>query len=84
MIWQDIAISAANLFAVFSLTAQVYYGFKEKTGPVKFLTSIPIFIGLLGIAYSFWTMGLHYSATITSSNAMLWFILFLQRVMYKK
>lgn len=84
MIWQDTVISIANIFFSFSLIVQVYYGFKEKTGPIKILTSAPTFIGSYAISYAFWTMELYSSSMLSFLIASLWLMLFMQRLIYNK
>lgn len=84
MIWQDAAISIANVLFTISLSFQVYSGFKEKTGPIKFQTSAPTFVGLFAMAIAFWSLGLFSSAAISFLNGILWFTLFVQRIIYSK
>lgn len=84
MVWQDIVISVANIFFILSLTNQVYFGFKEKSGPIKFLTSIPTFTGLFVTSYAFWTLELYSSSVVIFLSGTLWFLLFVQRMLYKK
>lgn len=84
MIWQDIVISTANLFFSLSLINQVYCGYKEKSGPIKHLTSVPTFIGSYAICYAFWTMKLYFSSILAFVIATLWLSLFVQRLIYKK
>lgn len=82
MIWQDAVISISNILFSVSLAFQVYYGFKEKAGPIKFQTSIPTFIGLFAMSVAFWSLELYSSATISIINGILWFTLFIQRIIY--
>ena len=82
--WQDIAISIANIAFSVSLFPQVYHGFKVKTGPIKYQTSIPTFVGLFVVAYAMMTLSLYFAATITFITAIMWFLLFWQSVVYKK
>ncbi len=84
MIWQDIVITAASITFSLSLIPQVYSGFKERTGPIKFQTSIPTFVGLYAITVAMWTLTLTFSAIVTFITGTLWFLLFLQRALYKK
>jgi len=84
MIWQDTVISIANIISSVSLIFQVYSGYKEKVGPIKFQTSIPVFMSLFAISYAFWTLGLYLSAAVTTFSGILWLILFIQRVIYFK
>lgn len=84
MIWQDGVISVANVLFSVSLIFQAYYGFKEKTGPIKFQASVPTFVGLFAMSIAFWSLGLYSSAAISILNGTLWFVLFIQRILYGK
>ncbi|MEI6378539.1 MAG: hypothetical protein WCO55_02680 [Candidatus Falkowbacteria bacterium] len=67
-----------------SLVPQVYYGFKEKVGPIKFQTSVPTFIGLFAMSAAFWSMGLFYSGAMSACGGLMWLMLFAQRIAYSK
>lgn len=84
MIWQDGVITIANVLFSVSIAIQVFYGFKEKIGPIKFQTSIPTFIGLFAMSVAFWSLGLISSAVISFFSGMLWSMLFIQRIIYGK
>lgn len=84
MIWQDIVITIASIIFSVALIPQVYYGFRDKVGPIAYSASIPTFIGLYVICFAFWTLSLYSSAVITFSTGTLWLILFIQRVIYHK
>ena len=82
--WQDFVITIANLIFSVSLIPQVYLGFKTKTGPITLATSIPTSTGLYIISFAYYTLSLNYSAILSFVNGTFWFVLFLQRVIYKK
>lgn len=84
MTWQDGVISAANVLFSVSIAFQVYSGFKEKSGPIKFQTSVPTFVGLFAMSVAFWSLELYSSAAISAISGMLWFALFVQRIAYGK
>ncbi|KKW41701.1 MAG: hypothetical protein UY92_C0014G0026 [Candidatus Magasanikbacteria bacterium GW2011_GWA2_56_11] len=84
MIWQDIALTAASVIFSISLLPQVYHGFKEKTGTIKFLTSVPTFIGLYAVSAIYWTLGLYFSAVVSFITGTLWFLLVCQRLRYNQ
>lgn len=84
MIWQDIVITCASILFSVSLIPQVYSGFKEKIGPIKFQTSIPTFIGLYVVSFVYYTLSLYFSSVITFITGTVWLILFIQRLIYKK
>jgi len=84
MIWQDIVMAIANLLFTYSLGYQVYYGFKVKKGLLTLSTSGPTFIGLYAMSFAFFTLSLFFSTLVSSVNGTLWFVLFSQRIGYKK
>ena len=84
MSWQDIVITIANLIFAYSLINQVYYGFKTKKGLLTLTTSGLSFIGLCSISIAFFTLSLYFSALAALITAILWLILFIQRIIYKK
>ncbi len=83
MSWQDIAISVANVVFSISLIIQVYYGFKEKNGPIKFQASFPTAVGLFAISFAYWTLNLRFSTVVAFLNGTLWSLLFVQKIIYK-
>jgi hypothetical protein len=84
MIWQDFLIFIANIIFAVSLIIQVYYGFKEKAGPIKFQASIPTMTALYAISIAFWSLALYFSAIVSFFNGTMWFLLFIQRLSYNK
>jgi hypothetical protein len=82
---QDLIIFVSNIVISFSLIPQVWYGFKEKKGPVRYVTSIPYGLSLYAIAGSYMSLGgLPLSAGITGITATLWIMLVIQRWIYDK
>ena len=84
MSWQDLVITIANILFSASLIPQVYCGYKEKSGPIKFQTSVPTFIGLFAMSVALWSMGLYYSSAMSACGGLMWLMLFAQRIAYKK
>ncbi|MBU0981444.1 hypothetical protein KKC94_02010 [Patescibacteria group bacterium] len=84
MIWQDLVITIVNIVFTTALLPQVYHGFKEKIGPIKLQTSIPTFLGCYTLAICFLTLSLPFSAAVTFLSGSMWFLLFLQRLIYKR
>jgi len=84
MIWQDIVITIAGVIFSVALIPQVYNGYKDKVGPIKFQTSIPTFVGLYAVSFSFWTLSLLFSSIVTFITGSMWFLLFIQRLIYKR
>lgn len=83
MSWQDITITIASLIFAIALFPQVYLGFKNKQGVIAFATSIPTWIGLSVIGVAYFSLELYFSFVITYLTAILWFLLFLQKLIYK-
>ena len=82
---QDLVIFIANIVISFSLIPQVWYGFKGRKGPVRYVTSIPYGLSLYAIAGAYVSLGgLSLSAGITGIAATLWIVLAIQRWMYEK
>ena len=79
MVWQDIVISVVSVIFCFALLPQVVEGFKIKKGAISYGTSIPIFLGLLAIGYTYYTLSLHHSVALTLIQAVFWLILIVQR-----
>ncbi|MBI2667653.1 hypothetical protein HYX17_02685 [Candidatus Woesearchaeota archaeon] len=84
MAWQDIAVSLSNLLFTYSLSQQAYYGFVRKKGLIVLQTSLLTLLGLFTLTISFISLGLYFSAVVTMINGVLWYILFLQRIIYEK
>ena len=84
MMWQDILLMVVNVVFSVALFPQVYYGFKEKKGEIKYATSIPTFIGVYVICWVYFSLGLFFSTIISLVTGTLWFLLFMQRVKYNK
>jgi len=84
MIWQDVLISITNIIFSAALIPQIYYGHKQKIGAIQLQTSIPTFLGLYAIAFAFFTLHLYLSTILSIVAGTLWFILFMQRLVYAK
>ncbi|MBD3329989.1 hypothetical protein GF354_00490 [Candidatus Peregrinibacteria bacterium] len=83
MIWQDAVITGANILFSISLIPQIHYGFKNKVGPIRYQTSIPTTLGLIAISIALFSLSLYLSTALTGLSAILWFTLFIQKVIYK-
>lgn len=84
MIWQDLIITIGNILVGYALIPQVYKGFKEKKAHIAIQTGIITTIGLYAIGISLLTLNLFFSGAVTSFNATMWLILFIQSIKYKK
>jgi len=84
MLWQDIVISIANLMFTYSLIHQVYHGFKKKKGFLTLTASGLTSLGLFALSIAFFTLSLYLSTIISVINALLWLVLFVQRLVFKE
>lgn len=82
--WQDTAVFIGTLALSYGLGFQVYRNFKEKSCDIKLRTSFISMLGVVAICVSLATLGLLYSAVINAIIAVLWLVLFLQKLSYKK
>lgn len=82
MSWQDIFLTGVQIVFSLSLFVQVYDGFKEKVGPIKYLASVPTCLGLYGIAITYFTLSLYFSAVMACIVGTLWLMLAVQRYLY--
>ena len=84
MTWQDIVIAVVSLVFSISLLPQIYHGFKTKTGPINYLTSVPTVVSLYVLVFVYLTLALYYAAATTFLTGSSWLLLFLQRWLYGK
>jgi hypothetical protein len=79
---QDIVITIASIIISLSLIPQVILGFKTKTGPVSYWTSIPYALSLSAVGLSFASLELWLSTIVTAITVLLWTILAIQKYIY--
>jgi uncharacterized protein with PQ loop repeat len=79
---QDIVITIASIIISLSLIPQVILGFKTKTGPVSYWTSIPYALSLSAVGLSFASLELWLSTIVTAITVLLWAILAIQKYIY--
>jgi hypothetical protein len=84
MIWQDIIITIANILMGYALIPQIYKGFKSRKNYITVQTGIITTIALYIMGTTFLTLKLYLSSGITLFNAILWMILLIQSIIYKK
>ncbi len=82
--WQDIVITVCNIILSMSLLPQVYNGFRTKTGPIGFSTSVPYALCLFTISVALWTSGLLLSGVVTFLSGFVWTCFAVQRYIYNK
>lgn len=83
MPWQDLVIMSVTIVFSAALIPQIWSGFKTKTGPISYQTSVPTFIGLYILSLTYITLHLFFSSLITFATGTLWLILYIQRIIYK-
>jgi hypothetical protein len=84
MVWQDIVIAIANVLFGYSLIYQAFRGFREKKGFLTLQTSILTSIGLYALTFVYFTLKFYISTAIAFFSAILWTLLFVQGLIYRK
>ncbi len=82
MVWQDLIITLVNVLFAYALIPQVYQGFKEKKGFIHLQTGFLNSLGMFLMAFAFFTLGLTFSWIMGTFNAILWMVLFIQKIIY--
>ncbi len=82
MIWQDLVLAITNMVLGYAIIPQVYEGFKKKKGLVNLQTSFLTSLGLYIIGIVVLTLKLYFAAIIDFVIAILWTILFIQKIIY--
>ncbi len=81
--WQDIVMMIVIIVFSLSLVPQIYEGYKQKKGFITLATSLPTFLGLYVLTFCYYTLSLYFAAGTSFLTGTLWFILFVQKIMYK-
>ena len=81
--WQDYIITLSVLAFSYALIPQIYKGFKKKKGYITVQTSLITAIGMYLLTYTYFTLELYFSTIMVFITGTLWFILFIQRIVYK-
>jgi hypothetical protein len=68
----------------YALIPQIYKGFKSRKNYITVQTGIITTIALYIMGTTFLTLKLYLSSGITLFNAILWMILLIQSIIYKK
>jgi hypothetical protein len=82
--WQDIALSIVSVLFNIALVPQILYGRKIKRKTIATSTAALTSIGAIFIAYIYFTLGLYLSVAIQFIGTILWIILLIQSIKYKK
>ena len=81
--WQDIVLMILSVLFSYALIPQIIQGYKTKKGVMNFQTSTITFIGLYFNAIIFISLGLYFSATTLFIASSLWYVLLVQKIIYK-
>ncbi len=84
MVWQDIVMGIMNVIFSYALIPQIFHGFKSKKGLIEIQTSLISSIGLFILAFTVLTLKLYFAAGTTFLAGLLWSILLIQKLIYKK
>ena len=82
--WQDIALAAVSIILAYALVPQVLQGFKTKKKTVSTQTSIIAFLGMFIVTSLYLVMHLYFASAVAFITGILWFIIFIQGIIYKK
>ena len=83
MVWQDIIITITVIALSYALLPQIHQGFKQKKGLINLQTSIITALGTYVLTFVYTTLKLYFSAFVIFITAILWTILFAQKIIYK-
>jgi len=82
--WQDIALSIILVLLNIALVPQIIKGFKTKKKNIAFSTGLITVTGIYFAAFIYFTLNLYFSVVIELIGGTLWFILFIQSIIYRK
>lgn len=83
MIWQDFVIGATNILLSYALVPQIYDGMKKQKALVHIQTSLISAVSLFILSFTVFTLDLYFATITTFLGGLLWFILLLQKLIYK-
>lgn len=84
MLWQDLVIGGAGVVFAAALVPQALRGFRERQGLISAWTSVPTFLALFTMTVAYVTLGLFLSAVVLFVTGLLWLLLFIQRLVYRR
>ena len=82
--WQDMIISLGIILASYALIPQVMHGFKIKKKTITIQTSLITAFAVFLVSIMFFTLGLYFSAIMNFIGGILWTMLFVQSIIYRK
>jgi uncharacterized protein with PQ loop repeat len=82
--WQDIALASVSIILAYALVPQVVQGFKTKKKTVSTQTAVIAFVGMFIVTSLYLIMGLYFASAVAFVTGILWLIIFLQGIAYKK
>ena len=84
MIWQDAVIALANVIFIVTLSIQAYEIYKSRSSSLNLINSVTLSLGLYAISFSMLTLELYFSSLVTGMNALLWTVLTVLTLKFKK
>lgn len=82
--WQDIIISLGIVLASYALIPQVVHGFKIKKKTITTQTALITTFAVFLVGAMFFMLELYFSAIMNFTSGVLWTILFVQSIIYRK
>jgi uncharacterized protein with PQ loop repeat len=84
MVWQDTALTIAVLFLNYALIPQIIKTHKTKKALISIQTATITAIGMATISITYLSLNLFYGAAMNAIAAILWAVLLIQSITYKK
>jgi uncharacterized protein with PQ loop repeat len=82
--WQDIGLSVVVILFNVALVPQIIYGARAKRKTIATSTALLTSLGAAFISYIYFSLKLYTSAGIQLASAILWFVLLMQSIKYRK
>lgn len=82
--WQDLVISFGIILASYALIPQVIHGFKIKKKTITIQTALITSFAVYLVAVMFFMVGLYFSAAMNFIGGVLWTMLLIQSIAYRK
>lgn len=83
MIWQDMILVICTIAMGYALVPQIFDNMKVRRCQIGLQTSGVTFIAVFVAAIIYLTLGLFFTFILTSVIGILWFVLFVQKIIYK-
>jgi len=77
-------MASMNVLLSYALIPQIIHNFKQKRNDITFQTAIICTIALYVLAFTVFKLDLILSSSITAIAGTLWFVILIQKFIYKK